>query len=150
MKSATVLNFASSALAAGTLEFALLKQTIPELNSQFSGRDVFDTSLFMNYQHSYFLNITVGTPSQLQTVRLDTGSSDLFVTSSTAAYCQTDTCMGGTFDISKSSTAQMVAPGVFNISFFDGSMDSGDLISDVVQVRDRVVNVTMSVKHRAL
>jgi len=141
MKSATVLSFASSAIAAGTLEFALLKQTKPELNSQFSGRDVFDTSLFMDYKSSYFLNITV---------RLDTGSSDLFVTSSTAAYCQTDTCMGGTFDISKSSTAQMVAPGVFNISFFDGSMDSGDLISDVVQVRDRVVNVTMSVKHRAL
>lgn len=143
MKSATMLGFVSSALAAGTLEFVLSKQAKPQLNSQFISRDAFDTSLFMDNRRSYFLNITVGTPGQLQTVVLDTGSSDLFVTSSTAAYCQTDTCLGGTFDISKSSTAQIVAPGVFNISFVDGSMESGDLISDVVQVRDRVVNVTM-------
>jgi len=144
MKSATVLNFASSALAAGTLEFALLKQTIPELNTQFSGRDVFDTSVFTDFGNAYYLNISVGTPGQLQTVALDTGSSDLFVTSSNAAYCQTDSCTGGTFDMSKSSTAQMVAPDGFNITFLDESMDSGDLISDVVSIRDRVItNVTM-------
>lgn len=143
MKSATVLSLASSALAAGTLELALLKQAKPQLQSQFSRQDTFDASLFTDGGFAYFLNISVGTPGQLQTVMLDTGSSDLFVTSSDAAYCQNGTCMGGTFDISKSSTSQIVAPNVFNVSFGDGSKDNGDLISDVVQIRDRVINVTL-------
>lgn len=143
-KITAVLCFASSALAAGTLEFALLKQAKPQLNSQFTRRDVFDTSIFTDDGFAYFLNISVGTPGQLQTVALDTGSSDLVVTSSTAAYCQTNSCVGGTFDMTKSSTVQMVAPDVFDTSFGDGSMDSGDLISDVVSIRDRVItNVTM-------
>lgn len=144
MKSAIVLGFTSSALATGTLGFALFKQAKPQLNSPFSRRDVFDTSVFTNYGNVYFLNISVGTPGQLQTVSLDTGSSDLFVTSSTAAYCQINSCEGGTFDMSKSSTAQMVAPDAFNITFWDGSMDSGDLVSDIVSIRDRVItNITM-------
>lgn len=139
-----MLYFASSALAAGTLEFALLKQAKPQPNSNSSRRDVFETSLFTDFGRAYFLNISVGTPSQLQTVVLDTGSSDLFVTSSTAAYCQNHTCMGGTFDMSKSSTAQIVAPDALNNTFVDGSSDVGDLISDVVRIRDRVItNVTM-------
>ena len=144
MKSATVLSLASSALAAGTLDFALLKQARPQLQPQLSHRDTFDTSLFTDHGFAYFLNISVGTPGQLQSVHLDTGSSDLFVTSSDAAYCQNGTCMGGTFDISKSSTSQIVAPNVFDVSFMDGSSDYGDLISDVVQLRDRAItNVTL-------
>ena len=144
MKSVTLLGFASSALAAGTVEFALLKQAKPQLQSQFSRRDAFDTSVFTDSGLAYFLNISVGTPGQLQTVQLDTGSSDLFVTSSTAAYCQNNTCIGGTFDTTKSSTYQILAPDAFNITFQDGSTNDGDLFSDVVQVRDRVItNVTM-------
>jgi hypothetical protein len=140
MKSATVLIYASSALAAGTLDLALFKQANPQFRSQFSRHDAFDTSVFTERGFAYYLNIFVGTPGQLQTVQLDTGSSDLFVTSSTAAYCQESTCMGGTFDSSKSPTSQIVAPDAFNITFMDGSTDFGDLISDVVQVRDRVIN----------
>jgi hypothetical protein len=46
--------------------------------------------------------------------------------------------------MTKSSTSRIVAPDVFNISFMDGSSDYGDLISDVVQVRDRAItNVTL-------
>jgi hypothetical protein len=139
MRNVILLNFVSSAIAAGTLDFALLKQGKSQLKPHFSRRDAFDTSVFTTDGLAYFLNISVGTPGQLQAVQLDTGSSDLFVTSSTAAYCQTNACEGGTFDFSKSSTSEIVAPDVFNITFGDGSMDDGDLISDVVQVRDRVI-----------
>jgi hypothetical protein len=142
MKSATVLIYASSALAAGTLDLALFKQAKPQLQFQ---SDAFDTPVFTDNGFAYYLNLSVGTPSQPQTVTLDTGSSDLWVTSSTAAYCQNDTCVQfGTFDISKSSTSQIVGPDVFNITYMDGTTDFGDLISDTVQIRDRVVpNVVM-------
>jgi hypothetical protein len=143
MKSATMLSYASSVLAAGTLDLALFKQAKPQLGSQFSRHDAFNTSVFTDDRLYYFINISVGTPGQLQTVHLDTGSSDLFVTNSNASYCQNSTCVGGTFDFAKSSTSQVVAPNGFNISFQDRSMDSGDLISDVVQIRDRVINVTL-------
>jgi hypothetical protein len=144
MKSATVLIYATSVLAAGTLDFTLSKQAKPQLGSQLSRRDAFNTSVFTENGFLYFLNISVGTPGQPQTVALDTGSSDLFVTSSTAAYCQNHTCSGGTFDFAKSSTFQVVASDAFNTRFIDGTMDSGDLISDVVQIRDRVItNVTL-------
>jgi hypothetical protein len=62
MKSATVLSLVSSALAAGTLDLALLKQARPQLQPQLSHRDTFDTSLFTNDGLAYFLNISVGTP----------------------------------------------------------------------------------------
>jgi hypothetical protein len=136
-----VLIYASSALPAGTLDLALFKQAKPQLQFQ---SDAFDTPVFTDDGLYYFLNISVGTPGQPQTVHLDTGSSDLFVTSSTAAYCQNNTCVGGTFDISKSSTSEMVAPNAFNTRFADGSTDAGDLISEVIQIRDLAIsNVTL-------
>jgi hypothetical protein len=144
MKSATVLSYASPVLAAGALDLAVFKQAKPQLRSQFSRHDAFDTSVFTEDGFAYYLNISVGTPGQLQTVQLDTGSSDLFVTSSTATYCRVHTCVGGTFNISKSSTSQTVAWDVFNTQFQDGSTDYGDLISDIVQIRDRIItNVTL-------
>ncbi|KAG9958194.1 allantoin, partial [Aureobasidium melanogenum] len=57
-------------------------------------------------------------------------------------------CGRGTFDASKSSTFQVVAPAAFNVSFADGSTDTGDLISDVVQIRDLVItDVTLGLAH---
>ncbi|KAH0385290.1 acid protease, partial [Aureobasidium melanogenum] len=149
MKSIAILSLASSALAAvGSLEFAIHKQVRPQLSSRISRRDAFDTSVFTDDGSAYYLNISVGTPGQVQTIELDTGSSDLFVTDSTAPFCRNNTCAGGTFDASKSSTFQVVAPAAFNISFVDGSTDSGDLISDVVQIRDLVItNVTLGLAH---
>jgi hypothetical protein len=143
MKSATVLIYASSALAAGTLDLAVFKQAKPQLGSQYSRHNALNTSVFTDDRLYYFINISVGTPGQIQTVDLGTGSSDLFVTGSTASYCQNNTCVGGTFDFSKSSTYEIVAPDLFNTTFADGSTDLGDLISDVVQIRDRVINVTL-------
>ncbi|KAH0259339.1 hypothetical protein KCU91_g15264, partial [Aureobasidium melanogenum] len=98
-------DLATSALGAtGTVDFAIRKQVRPQLSSRVSRRDAFDTSVFTDDGSAYYLNISVGTPAQLQTIELDTGSSDLFVTDSTAPFCRNNTCAGGTFDASKSST----------------------------------------------
>jgi hypothetical protein len=47
--------------------------------------------------------------------------------------------MGGTFAISKSTSAQIVAPDAFNITYMDGTAGFGDLISETVQIRDWVI-----------
>lgn len=101
----------------------------------FSRRHAFDTSIFTDDGSAYVLDISVGTPGHLQTVKLDTGSSDLFVTDSTTPSFQNNTCAGCTFNASKSSTFQVVAPAAFNVTFQNGSTD---LISDVVQIWDLV------------
>lgn len=81
--------------------------------------------------------MTVGTPGQLLTVQVDTGSSDLFVTASNASFCSGPVgCAGGTFDPSRSSTYQVLVPGGYNSSFGDGTTEAGDLFTDIVQIGD--------------
>lgn len=84
--------------------------------------------------------MTVGTPPQDQVVILDTGSSDLYFDSSSAATCQGDgpnSCRGGTFDSSKSSSYKVVAQSpAFNTAFGDGSTASGPFAEDTVGIGD--------------
>ena len=84
--------------------------------------------------------VTVGTPPQDQVVILDTGSSDLYFDSSSAATCQGDgpnSCRGGTFDHSKSSAYKVVAEApAFNTAFGDGSTASGPFAEDTVSIGD--------------
>ena len=84
--------------------------------------------------------VTVGTPPQEQVVILDTGSSDLYFDSSTAATCQQTglySCRGGTFDHADSSTYKIVAESpAFNTSFGDGSTATGPFAEDVVGIGD--------------
>ncbi|EGP88765.1 aspartyl protease [Zymoseptoria tritici IPO323] len=88
--------------------------------------------------------VSVGTPPQLQTVILDTGSSDLYFDSSSAETCQTsgpESCQGGTFDKTKSDTYnEFEASPAFNTSFGDGSTAVGPYGQDMIGIGDVVVS----------
>jgi hypothetical protein len=93
-----------------------------------------------NSSNLTLVTVTVGTPPQDQVVILDTGSSDLYFDSSSAATCQGDgpnSCRGGTFDNSKSSTYKVIAESpAFNTAFGDGSTASGPFAEDTIGIGD--------------
>ncbi|CAK4034066.1 acid protease [Lecanosticta acicola] len=109
------------------------------------GTDVFDV-LSWSFGGAYYANITVGTPSQSQTVILDTGSSDLYFDASSAQTCQlpataSNSCQGGTFNPKNSSTYNVVDQSpAFNTTFGDGSTAVGPYASDVVGIGDVLVS----------
>ncbi|KAJ1302026.1 hypothetical protein OPQ81_000861 [Rhizoctonia solani] len=75
--------------------------------------------------------ITIGTPGQSFLIDFDTGSSDLWVPSSscTSSGCSTH----NKYSSSKSSTSSKKS-GTFSISYGDGSTASGPIYSDTVTV----------------
>ncbi|KAI4748814.1 acid protease [Aureobasidium sp. EXF-12298] len=85
--------------------------------------------------NQYYVNFTVGTPGQLQTVLIDTGSSNTAIVSSNASFCKTLDCAGGTFDSSKSSTFETTKPEALRQYYVDGTYLNGDYFTDVVQMR---------------
>lgn len=83
-------------------------------------------------------SVSIGTPPQILTVLLDTGSSDLYVDAASAEACQdpsaSNSCRGGIFDPTASQTYHLVGPGEFQTSFGDGSAVAGDFATDVVGI----------------
>ena len=83
----------------------------------------------------YYVDFTVGTPGQPQSVFIDTGSSNTFVFSSNASLCKASGCDGGTYDLSKSSTYEETNHGKFKQAFMMGTTAFyGDYVRDVVQM----------------
>jgi hypothetical protein len=153
-----ILLSASSALAAGTVEFLLGREQhshLPDLVE----RDVEGTSesaLLTNFAGSiglrYFVNLTVGTPPQLQTVLIDTGSSDTIFLAADAPKCQggkgksKSTCPGGSYNTSASTTFELLSPGAIDANYGENATATSsqggfvaDLVTDVLQISDLVV-----------
>ncbi|RGP69930.1 aspartic-type endopeptidase opsb [Fusarium longipes] len=89
-----------------------------------------------NEQSLYFLNATIGTPSQDFRLHLDTGSSDLWVNAVGSQLCDThaNICAeSGLYNPNKSSTYEYVNSD-FNISYADGSGASGDYVTDTFRM----------------
>ncbi|KAI4841754.1 acid protease [Aureobasidium sp. EXF-8845] len=89
----------------------------------------------------YYANVTVGTPGQLQTLLVDTGSANTYVFASNASFCKSHACDGGTFDLSKSSTSEIINPEAFEQNFMSKTVRfKGDYIRDVIQMNDLVIS----------
>ncbi|WPH04050.1 Hypothetical protein R9X50_00693400 [Acrodontium crateriforme] len=87
-----------------------------------------------NEETLYFMNVTIGTPSQSLRLHIDTGSSDLWVNVASSQLCekQANPCSAsGTYAPNSSSTYEYIN-SEFNISYVDGSGAYGDYVSDVV------------------
>ena len=80
----------------------------------------------------YEVSAAMGTPQQTIPVLLDTGSSDLWVFSSSS--CGGSGCANVTFDSSKSSSFQTTTQNGFGIGYADGSKVTGDLATDNVGI----------------
>lgn len=85
-----------------------------------------------NALNLYFANVTIGTPGQMLQLQIDTGSSDVWMTASGAAYCRHSAanCEGGTFTSSKSSSYKLEQQGAFEIQYVDNTGSSGDYFQD--------------------
>ncbi|KAK7739859.1 hypothetical protein SLS53_005452 [Cytospora paraplurivora] len=92
----------------------------------------------------YFATCTIGTPGQEVTLQLDTGSSDVWVPSSSAQVCEEDDCSLGTFESSNSTTFEVVKEDEFDISYVDETYAKGDYFTDTFVIGGaNVSNLTM-------
>ena len=94
-----------------------------------------------NEQVLYYANVSVGTPGQPIQMQVDTGSSDVWMSDSTAAFCRQNTynCQGGTFTPSRSSTYNQLAT-IFNITYVDGTGSTGRYFTDNIGVGGITLN----------
>ena len=93
------------------------------------------TSNFANtIGERHFMNITIGTPGQVQTMTIDTGSSNAIVLGSNASFCETSVCAGGTLNLSTSSTLETIDPGTLQQAYVDHDYFEGVYFRDRVQM----------------
>ncbi|KAF3925749.1 Barrierpepsin [Dactylellina cionopaga] len=90
----------------------------------------------------FYANVTLGTPEQPLRLHIDTGSSDIWVETSSSEICQKSKggcSTGGTYDNSTSSSYQYVEGG-FAITYVDGQFANGDYGKDIFQIGGVAVN----------
>lgn len=83
----------------------------------------------------YLINFTVGTPPQPVAAILDTGSTDVFIPSSTHPKCQAGECAAGAFDAAKSTSLNVLIKDGFKTQFVDpADTDSGDWVDETITI----------------
>ncbi|KAI9889775.1 MAG: hypothetical protein M1814_004977 [Vezdaea aestivalis] len=100
----------------------------PGQGAQVTAEDIQNDSLYLS-------EVQIGTPPQTFTLDFDTGSSDLWIWSTSLP--KNILAKGGShsiFDPKKSSTYQNMAGGTWNISYGDGSSASGPVGVDTVRI----------------
>lgn len=90
----------------------------------------------------YFVNASVGNPSQPVRLQVDTGSSDLWINTPRSALCAVKSrpcAASGTYEPASSSSSRVVGR-FFNISYVDGSGASGDYVTDTFRIAGKDVD----------
>ena len=90
---------------------------------------------------SYAADLTLGSDSQKLSVRVDTGSSDLWVNTPTSEICSLtiDPCSdSGTYNANSSTSSNYVSND-FEVSYADGSGAAGDYVTDSMTIGDNTL-----------
>ena len=127
-------------------DFTKLVKKDPSASSLLRRQNAVGVSI-SNADVYYFINITVGTPSQTLGVLLDTGSSDLWVPDTSSSVCEGSQVgcseLGG-FDPTQSSTYKNIAKNAFSITYVSDDQIVGDYFADLLSFGDtRIQNMTM-------
>ncbi|KAI1764718.1 acid protease [Hypoxylon sp. FL1150] len=153
MRSAATLAAATGALVASVAQAQVVqwdivkRQTAPNTLTRRQSNTFTEVITNEKLRGGYFATCSIGTPAQNLTLQLDTGSSDIWVPSSSASVCDDASqggCSFGSFDSSKSTTFTVVGKDEFTISYVDGSSSSGDYVADTFQIGGATLdNMTM-------
>ncbi|CAK7197392.1 hypothetical protein SEUCBS139899_000038 [Sporothrix eucalyptigena] len=140
---------ANAAVPEGVVQFDVgRRQPHPRLSRRATANT--DSTTINNdlSEGGYFATCKIGTPEQTLTLQLDTGSSDIWVPSSSASVCESsrnsDGCSLGSFNSDDSSTFVITGQNEFSISYVDGSHSDGSYFTDVFSIGgSTVTNMTM-------
>ena len=136
ISSTSALHLAPRSASPRVVELATTRKTVHPVEhdrTRLNRRAGTVTVSLENEQTLYFAECTLGTPAQSLRLHIDTGSSDLWVNSANSSFCSTNTCTGGTYDGSSSSSYKYVN-SYFNISYVDGTGAAGDYASDTLTI----------------
>lgn len=93
-----------------------------------------------NEGYLYFANVSVGTPPQPISLQIDTGSSDVWMSSSQADFREGAVADGGTFNQAASSTYKALSSPAFNITYVDGTGSTGNYFTDQFIIAGTTLN----------
>ncbi|OAA75553.1 candidapepsin-4 precursor [Akanthomyces lecanii RCEF 1005] len=138
--------------SAGTVSVDIHKQINAELYDALkihrrTGDPIVDLQAINNVTGGgYYADLGIGTPKQVLTFHLDTGSSDTWVNQKGNNFCRygspelqlPPSCLKQ-FDPDASSTFETTIRGGFKISYLDGSQSSGDYFNDTVTIGDMTI-----------
>lgn len=94
-----------------------------------------ETFLQQDDHSQYLINFTIGTPPQSVAAILDTGSTDVFIPSTTHPKCQAGECVAGAFDAATSTSLNVLIKDGFKTQFVDpADTDSGDWIDETITI----------------